>query len=148
MINEKALQKMVDQVHDQKVKEYLSKKIHNKISKQIYCLSSVCKGRMIGYVDNKGVPEADELRDKEGILISGLLAIRERLDGNLGVQCACRRDSRLAKAEKKIISDVPPSKEDLNRVYENLTKYPTKIVDKGDKIQIDGFLIESYKENI
>ena len=83
--------------------------------------------------------------NKKGELVSGLLGSRPRLDGQLGIQCACMNDSRLAESEEGIIGQFPPSKEDLEIVYNNLKKKPAHYTEKSGKLEVDKFIIEKVR---
>jgi hypothetical protein len=138
---------MIDQVKDPEVKQRLANIAVGRITKHISCLSKTCKGRIIGYLYDTGMLEADELRDKDGKLISGALAIRPRFDGFEGVECACGYDSRIAEAEKGIMktNGTPPSKEDMEHIHANLQNKPAHYVEKSGKIEVDGFIIEKVR---
>ena len=155
MINENALNKMIEQVSDPKLRSQLANIATGKIVKQIRCLSSSCQGKIIGFI-YEGKHEEGQLYadghieevttyDKKGNLVSGLLGSRPRLDGQLGIQCACMNDSRLAEAEDGIITDRVPTKEDLEKVYTNLQKKPTRYIEKSGKMEVDDFIIEKVK---
>jgi hypothetical protein len=147
MINESALNKMIDQVNDPELKKRLANIATGQITHQINCLSKTCKGRIIGYIYNNGTLEADELRNKNGDLISGALAIRPRFDGYQGVECACGNDSRVAEVEKGIMktNGMPPSKDDMEHIYNNLQKKPANYIEKSGKIEVDNFIIEKVR---
>lgn len=145
MINENALNKMIEQVSDPKLRSQLANIATGKVVKQIRCLSSSCQGKIIGYMYDDGRIEEVTTFNKKGVLVSGLLGSRPRLDGQLGIQCACMNDSRLAEAEDGIITDRVPTKEDLEKVYNNLQKKPIRYIEKSGKIEVDDFIIEKVK---
>lgn len=140
-----ALLKMIEQIPDPKLKEHLVNVANEKIKSIISCLSPTCNGRVIGYIYNDGIPEADELHNKKGDLISGLLAVRMRFDGQYGFQCACLNDSRVAQAEEGVLAETPrpPTIDELNKIHTNLENKPTKVSIKNGTIEVDGFIIES-----
>lgn len=107
-----------------------------KLVKAIYCNSKTCKGRLIGYLDDKGNPvETDD--DKLGIM-----GVRPRMDGYLGFQCICGNDSRVCKAEKGIIKVTKPTKNDIEKVFKNLESMKTEAIEKEKSITVDGFTIK------
>jgi len=145
MINEVALNNMIAQVTDPKLREKLANIANGKIVKQVRCLSKSCAGKVIAYIYNDGQIEEQTTFNKQGKLVSGLLGSRPRLDGQMGFQCACMNDSRLAEAEDGIITELVPTKEDLDRVYQNLQKKPAKYIGKGGTIEVDNFIIEKLQ---
>lgn len=147
MINEQSFNKMLAQIKDPVLKQRLVDMAAGNITNLISCLSKTCKGRVIGYLYDTGMLEADELRDKNGGLVSGALAIRQRFDGYYGVECACGNDSRIAEAEKGIMqkNGQAPTKEDMDSIYYNLGKKPAHYIEKSGSIEIDGFIIGKVK---
>lgn len=97
-----------------------------------------CKGRVIAYVLDNG--QVSPVTGKDGETY--LRAWRSRLDGHLGFECWCGNDSRLSAQEKGHIGANAPSKTDLERVWENVSKKPSNYpVIKGEQ-NIDGFVIK------
>jgi hypothetical protein len=145
VINEKAINKMISQVSDPTLRNQLASIATGKIVKQIRCLSKTCQGKIIGYMYDDGRIEEVTTFNKKGELVSGLLGSRPRLDGQLGIQCACMNDSRLAESEDGIITDRAPTKDDLDKVASNLQKKPTHYLEKSGTIEVDNFIIEKVK---
>jgi len=145
VINENAISKMIEQVSDPTLRNQLASIATGKTVKQIRCLSKTCQGKIIAYMYDDGRIEEVCTYNKKGELVSGLLGSRPRLDGQLGIQCACMNDSRLAESEEGIIGQFPPSKEDLEIVYNNLKKKPAHYTEKSGKLEVDKFIIEKVR---
>lgn len=145
MINEKALQDMISKVKDPGLRNQLNNIVSGKVVKQVHCQSKSCQGTVIANIYVDGHIEGVNTFNKEGRLVSGLFGSRPRLDGQMGFQCACLNDSRLAEAEDGIITEKVPTKEDLDKVYKNLQKNPKPYQEKSGKLEVDGFIIETIK---
>lgn len=138
MAKQEDILKMVNKL-DPKLARQLGEIVNGKVKTLIYCNSKTCKGKLIGrmYSDGSVVSE-----DSDN---SGCLSTRKRFDGFLGVMCLCGNDSRLAPQEKGIIRDNIPSVDDLEKIYENLTKKPSSYKTVSNKTEVDGFTIEEIK---
>lgn len=79
-------------------------------------------GKIIGYEEERGI-----------------MAARMRLDGELGFQCMCGNDSRLAEAERGIVKGTRPSKSDVAEIYRRMKAKPTKVSKSGSQKRCDGF---------
>ncbi len=89
MINEKSLKQMISQIKEPSIRRQLENSLGGKIVKQIRCLSKTCKGRIVANIYHDGqVVEVTTYNIKKE-LISGAISSRQRLDGELGFQCAC-----------------------------------------------------------
>lgn len=95
-----------------------------------------CKGRLIARIfdDGRVVMVASEGK-------AWLRSSRHRFDGHMGFQCWCGQDSLLAEAEKGVIGEAPPTREDLGAIYEKLqVKKPNYKPFQGATF-VDGFEI-------
>lgn len=106
-----------------------------KATKTIKCMSKTCKGRIIGHF----------LANGRIVDVDGLNSYRERLDGNYGFSCRhCKAWSIQSEQEQGVMpkNGTPPSKDELNTIFEAVKNNPTKNKDGV----IDGFLIEEIKQ--
>lgn len=97
-----------------------------------------CKGKVIAHLMDDGTVQA--VTDLAGQTF--LRSWRNRLDGHLGFECWCGADTRLSAQEKGHIGANAPSKSELEKVWENVSKKPSNYpVIKGEQ-NIDGFVIK------
>jgi len=117
--------------------------ITGEIVSNVRCMSSKCKGRLIGQIYKDGTIR--EVADKEGKVY--LRASRKRLDGFYGFECWCGANSKIAKQEEGILFHTgnTPSKTDVERIYEGIQKHPSKYANVNGSINVDGFLMEGVK---
>ena len=123
--------------------------VNGEITHLVHCDSKTCKGKVIAHIYADGrVVETDLVIDKKGkygLYSSGLEGSRQRLDGNWGFRCYCGNNSILAEAEQGQIGRGAPSKENIETIAQRLSKKPTKVAIKGDKIAVDGFTVEKVR---
>lgn len=110
---------------------------------KVRCNSKVCKGRVIGGIDDNGKAFPD-YNMKLGNHGSALATIRMRSDGYFGFQCLCGNDSRESAQEKGIVkhNGQPPTRAEMKEIYKRVRNNPSKYVEKKGKTEIDGFSIE------
>ena len=136
--------KLLDNIKDPVQRGMIQNILMNNVVKVIRCMSSSCKGRIIGniYSDGKIAPTVDS---KDGLMY--MRAYRQRLDGFLGFQCWCGNDSRLCKAEIGVsgIENNAPQKSDLEQVFNRLQNKPVYYPEKDGRQDIDNFRIENIK---
>lgn len=132
--------KILENIQDPNQKRQLENILTGKIVKRIRCMSSKCKGRIIGEVYTNG--KINPTIQKDGLMY--LRATRQRLDGFLGFQCWCGNDSRLCLAEKGVqgIEQNAITKTDLEEVWSRLQKKPVDYPIIAGKQSVDNFLIE------
>lgn len=100
------------------------------------------KGRVIAHIMTDGtvVPTNDE----NGKM--WLRASRRRMDGEWGFQSWCGTDSLLAEAEKGIIGQAQPSKDDLFEIAKRLDDKPPKYATIKGEREVDGFIIREVRK--
>lgn len=136
-VSQAKLQEMFRTIPDPKMRQQLSGIMTSKQLKAVHCTSDTCKGRVIGHVMDNNTVQPVTVKGK-----TYMRAWRNRLDGHLGFECWCGADTRLSAQEKGHIGANVPSKSDLEKVWENVTKKPSNYpVIKGEQ-NIDGFVIK------
>lgn len=100
---------------------------------KIYCQE--CK-QTIGII---GIQPNTIVRYLDGTRI---ISSRFRFDKTWGFQCVCGNDSRLAKAERGIITAAPPTMDELKKLNAKFKTVKTKVERDGNKITCDGFVME------
>lgn len=102
-----------------------------------------CNGRKIGVLYDNG--RAEPVRDPDGNFY--LRATRKRLDGAIGCECWCGNDSRISAQEAGELrrDGQPPSKQGLEKIFENIQKNPTVAEIKNGRTEIDGFAFEEIR---
>jgi len=68
---------------------------------------------------------------------NNIISFRHRLDDKFGFECICGNSSILARAEKGVITENKPSREDISEVITRLNKEVRTTSNK-----VDGFTIE------
>lgn len=113
-----------------------------KTTKEKKLVQEGAKGRVIAYIttDNKVVPVKDELGRM------WLRSSRRRLDGEWGFQSWCGTDSLVAEAEKDIIGEHQPTKDDLYRIATNLNENKPKYATINGEREVDGFVIREVRK--
>jgi len=110
-----------------------------KTHKETVVVKQGTNGRVIAQVMNDGsvVP----VNDENGFM--WLRASRRRTDGEIGFECWCGLDSRIAPNEQGILHDNgnQPTKEDLYHMAENLRKQPPKYATINHERDVDGFIL-------
>lgn len=96
-------------------------------------------GRVIAQIMNDG--QVIAVRDENGFM--WLRASRRRTDGELGFECWCGQDTRIAPNEDGIIKadGSQPSKEDLLQLASNLEHNPPKYATINGERNVDGFIL-------
>lgn len=123
---------ILGKIKDPEVAGQIKSILYHQDEKRIYCQS--CK-KEIGIVDLSG-------SKPRYIKESGIMSARQRFDGEWGFECVCGNDSRIAEQEKGIITSSIPTKEDMNKIFNNIKKKPTKVVESATGKVIDGFVIK------
>lgn len=122
-----------------------------KTKKQSMLVREGCKGRVIATIDDQGrVDETEPLPNDNaffrGVYKSGLEGSRLRLDGQRGFRCYCGNNSILCEEEQGVITPSRPSRADIEKIAERLSKRNGNIyLPKNGKTEIDGFVIEEIK---
>lgn len=110
-----------------------------KTHKESVVVQQGTNGRVIAHVmkDGSVVPVTDE----NGVM--WLRSSRRRTDGEIGFECWCGLDSRIAPNEQGILKadGTQPSKDDLYRMAENLQNSPPKYATINHERDVDGFII-------
>jgi hypothetical protein len=160
-IPEKTLQNMLASITDPKMRELYGNILGGNVTHQVECLSSTCKGRIVGYIfapsmngqvvvsDNLLMDEKTAtpvLDEQTGLPVSGIKSSRERLDGQRGFSCWCGNTSILAQEEKGVISANMPTMDDLQKIAGRLqAKGGQSRPVINDIIEVDGFKIVKVK---
>lgn len=115
-----------------------------KTHKETVVVRKGTKGRVIAHVmkDGSVVP----VNDENGFM--WLRSSRQRTDGEIGFECWCGLDSRIAPNEKGILFDNgnQPTKNDLFKMAENLQKQPPKYATIKHERDVDGFIIREVRK--
>lgn len=145
-IPDAAFNEMLKQLPDEQ-RRSLAHIVNGKISHQVRCMGG-CNGAVIAYLYVDGTDRRGNIKYRvEPTLVDGkmkLRAWRPRLDGQLGFECWCRNDSRIAPQEAGVISmkGVVPSRSDLETVFGNLLKTPANYPEVNGVREVNGFQIE------
>ena len=102
------------------------------------------KGRTIAYINKDG--SVTPVKDENGFM--WLRASRRRTDGEIGFECWCGLDSRIAPNELGILKadGTQPNKEDLFKMAENLQKKPPQYATINGERPVDGFIIKEVRK--
>lgn len=108
---------------------------------KVYCASK--HNKFVGYLQNVNGEtrfDATELDNGRPIII----AWRPRLDGQIGFQCQCGNDSRIAKEEEGEFDYKGnlPTRAGFERIFEKLKVNPNKYPEKDGITIVDGFRLE------
>lgn len=96
-------------------------------------------GRVIAHIMSDGNVVA--LKDENGFM--WLRASRRRTDGELGFECWCGQDTRIAPNEDGIIKadGSQPTRDDLMQLAHNLEQNPPKYATINGERDVDGFIL-------
>jgi len=110
-----------------------------KTTKEHTLVKEGTNGRVIAHVMNDGQVVA--LHDENGFM--WLRASRRRTDGELGFECWCGQDTRIAPNEDGIIKadGSQPSREDLMQLASNHEQNPPKYATINGERNVDGFIL-------
>jgi hypothetical protein len=102
-----------------------------------------CDGRVIAQIMTDG--QVIPLRDADGEMF--LRSSRRRTDGELGFECWCGADTRIAPNEDGILKadGSQPSKDDLLQMASNLEQNPPKYATIKGERNVDNFLIRKVE---
>lgn len=142
-IKEKREVPMLDDEGNQQLYKSGENKGQPKTRQEEVVVREGCKGRHIGVYYDSG--RAEPVRSKEGYYY--LRATRKRLDGAIGCECWCGNDSRIASQEAGELrfDGQPPTKQGLEKIFENIQKNPTVFKTKNGRTEVDGFAFEGLK---
>ena len=154
-VTDEHIQEMLQAIPDQATREHYQRIVDGVISHELRCNSKLCKGRVIGhqYSDGQWVGDVTEKIVKKGNekkgthpVFSRLETYRVRFDGQIGFKCGCGNSSILAAAEDGVITGLPPTKNDLRKIYGNLQENSGDYAEAADgSITVDGFTIKPVK---
>ena len=110
-----------------------------KTHKEIVVVKAGTNGRVIAQVMTDGT--VIPVNDENGFM--WLRSSRRRTDGEIGFECWCGLDSRIAPNEKGILFDNgnQPTKKDVMKMAENLRKSPPKYATINGERDVDGFIL-------
>lgn len=140
------IQDMLRNIPDPKMREQYGRLLSGKVVKMVLCLSEHCNGRPIATIDVNG--KVTEMQPEEsadgayGLYSSGLEGSRIRLDGTLGFRCYCGNSSILLEEEQGVITNRPPSEQDLNTIALRLSKRTKIIIPEHIKAKKEGFSVQ------
>lgn len=117
---------------------------------KIYC--NKCK-RTIGDVDlllkvkDKKTGQISYKKDLKGSVVqynseNGILSLRQRLDGEWGVQCDCGANSLLCEAEKGLVKSTKPDIDTINTIRGIIKEKPTEVKAMATYREVDGFKLK------
>lgn len=137
-VTDNQMSEMLGAITDPKLKTHINRVLKSQVVKEIHCDSKICKGAVIGTIDQNEQITPTLVKGK-----MYMRAYRKRLDGGLGIQCWCSNDSRLAPEEKGVpgIEQNAVTKSDLEKVWNNLGGKIKEFVPKNGITRIDGFSI-------
>lgn len=145
-LHDNVVEDMLANITDPKLRDAYGEIINGKTTHFVHCNSVACGGRVIAYINADGLVRETKpvLSDDalKGVYSSGLEGSRQRLDGHLGFRCYCGNNSILADEEKGIIDANVPSKQDLYRVADRLSRRTRIALPTVGDITIDGFTKE------
>lgn len=134
------LRELINNVKDPAQKRLYNDLINGNIESEVHCYAKghPQKSSLIGhiYTDGRIIATTDD----NGKM--WMRASRRRLDGELGFQCWCGNDTRLAEAEAGVISKHTPTKKDLETVASRLKERTPNYPEQAGKKNVDGFSIE------
>lgn len=137
-----AVNEMLKNIPNDALRKKYTEIATRRLVKQIRCMSEVCNGAVVGFIDDKNHVTAQTNSDE-----SGLRRHRWRLDGMLGVLCRCGNDSSLAEQEEGIIGARSITRADLEAVARNLASSPARYDEERDgSVEVAGFRIEPIQE--
>lgn len=146
-VSDAVLNRMLDQL-PKELRRNLSHIVSGAITHQVACMGD-CQGEVIAYiysdgVDPRGMPQfrVEPIVNADDIM--KLRASRKRLDGQLGFQCWCGNDSRIASQEAGSIKHdgLPPDRDGLEEIYRQLQANPAIYAEVDGVKEVDGFSIE------
>jgi len=110
-----------------------------KTHKESQLVQEGTNGRVIAQIMSDG--QVIALKDENGFM--WLRASRRRTDGELGFECWCGQDTRIAPNEDGIIKadGSQPSREDLMQLATNLEQNPPKYATINGERNVDGFIL-------
>jgi hypothetical protein len=110
-----------------------------KVHKEKRIVQAGTNGRVIAHIMTDG--QVIPVRDENGFM--WLRASRRRTDGELGFECWCGQDSRIAPNEDGIIKadGSQPSREDLLQLATNLEQNPPKYATINGERNVDEFIL-------
>lgn len=130
-------------------KKILNNIISGKATHQVRCMSELCNGEVIAYLQADGLDAHQRSKYSvvpatQAVSEMKLLAFRKRLDGFIGFQCKCGNDSRRAPHEQDSIDKFgnPPTRQGLQDIYERIQKSPPNYPELSGRRLVDGFSIE------
>lgn len=133
---------ILESIPDPRQRAQIAAILQGTIVKQVYCMSSECKGRHIADLYKDGVWRiVPSGKDEQGRDLYWLRSWRNRLDGFPGFECWCGNDSRLAKQEVGEVGQGVTKQGIENvaiRLQQDPASYPTI---KGEQ-EIDGFVLK------
>lgn len=113
-----------------------------KIEKQV--VKQGTNGRVIALIFNDG--SVQPVKDENGFM--WLRASRRRTDGEIGFECWCGQDSRIAPNELGVLKadGTQPNKQDIYQMAENLRKQPPKYATINGERDVDGFILREVRK--
>lgn len=110
-----------------------------KTHKESQLVQEGTNGRVIAHIMTDG--QVIAVKDENDFM--WLRASRRRTDGELGFECWCGQDTRIAPNEDGIIKadGSQPSKEDLLQIASNLEQNPPKYSTINGERNVDGFIL-------
>lgn len=134
MIEDRKIKKMLSYITDKNVRKAIMDILTDEVVGEIKCKK--CE-KIIGHIHKDGKISPAGIR---------LLAVRHRLDGEIGFQCLCGNDSRLSSAEKGVggIEDNMVTKDDLLEIAKRLSAKRKKYRETKEGREIDGFLVITF----
>ena len=146
-ISNEALHDMLKQLPDAQARS-LAHIVNGKISHQVRCLGG-CKGNVIAYLYIDGTDSRGRIKYHVEPAIAPdrsmkLRSSRVRLDGQIGFECWCGQDSRIAKHEAGILSPIwiPPTRDDLVKIATRLRDDKPYYPEINGVKEVDGFQFE------
>lgn len=120
--------------------------LRNEITHEVNCdgAEHKKKNNPIAHLTTDG--QVIPLKDNDGVM--WLRATRRRTDGEVGFECWCGQDTRIAPNELGVLKadGTQPSKEDLYRMAANLEKNPPKYATINGERPVDGFTIKEVRK--
>ncbi len=137
-MDNRILQTILNNIDDPGLRKTLSNVAGGNIVAQVRCLK--CK-KVIAHVYHDG--QIIEVKNSDK---SGCLSSRKRFDGYMGFSCRCGNWSIQSKQEQGIMGPDMPSKEDLQKIAARVEQNPSHYTKENGATEVDGFVIEDFKE--